>query len=144
LLRDEALATTPNDMSKDRTVGEYMSETPVWVGPRESLTFARDLVQLHGVRHLPVLHEHKPVGLLSLSDLYVLEASMGVDADEVQVEDVMTKGIELVSKDTPLGRAARQMSDRHIGSVIVTDQDKMVGLFTASDAVRALAELLSS
>jgi len=37
---------------------------------------------------------------------------------------------------------ARTMADNHIGSAIVTKDDKLVGIFTVTDACRALARVL--
>jgi CBS domain-containing protein len=37
---------------------------------------------------------------------------------------------------------ARTMAEHHIGSAIVTKNDKLVGIFTVTDACRALAEIL--
>jgi len=34
------------------------------------------------------------------------------------------------------------MAENHIGSAIVTKNDKLVGIFTVTDACRALAEVL--
>jgi CBS domain-containing protein len=34
------------------------------------------------------------------------------------------------------------MAEHHIGSAIVTKNDKLVGIFTVTDACRALAEVL--
>jgi CBS domain-containing protein len=37
---------------------------------------------------------------------------------------------------------ARTMAEHRIGSAIVTKHDKLVGIFTVTDACRALAEVL--
>jgi CBS domain-containing protein len=34
------------------------------------------------------------------------------------------------------------MAEHHIGSAVVTKNDKLVGIFTVTDACRALAEIL--
>jgi CBS domain-containing protein len=34
------------------------------------------------------------------------------------------------------------MAEHHIGSAIITKNDKLVGIFTVTDACRALAEIL--
>jgi CBS domain-containing protein len=49
----------------------------------------------------------------------------------------------VVSASTPVATVARTMAENHIGSAIVTKNDKLVGIFTVTDACRALAEVLA-
>lgn len=56
------------------------------------------------------------------------------------VRDVMTKDPVSMSADTPVVEAAKAMSDRHIGSVVVMAKDKPLGIVTDRDiTVRAAA-----
>ena len=114
------------------------------IPPTESLRTARDLMQAHGIRHLPVIRAGKLVGLLSLSDLYVLESSLGIDPEESRVADAIQDEVYAVPPSTPLLEVARTMRDRRIGTAVIVEADKVTGLFTATDAVRALADLLEA
>lgn len=42
--------------------------------------------------------------------------------------------------DATVQQACQHMWDRRVGAVLVTDDDKLVGIFTGRDAVRTLAE----
>lgn len=42
--------------------------------------------------------------------------------------------------DATVQQACQRMWDRRVGAVLVIDKDKLVGIFTGRDAVRALAE----
>lgn len=59
-----------------------------------------------------------------------------------QIQDVMTKDIHTVRRDTMLREAVKLMRDRQIGDVLVTDQDgSLCGIVTDRDiVVRADAE----
>jgi len=48
----------------------------------------------------------------------------------------------VVPASTPVSTVARTMADNRIGSAIVTKDGKLVGIFTVTDACRALAEVL--
>jgi acetoin utilization protein AcuB len=48
-----------------------------------------------------------------------------------------------VAPDEALDVAAREMSKRKWGSALVTDQGKVVGVFTTTDALRALSDALT-
>ena len=126
------------------TVERYMNPVSWSVGPDESLTGAKERMLFEGVRHLPVVEEGELVGLVSLSDLFVMEALVTVDPDETQVQAAMSKDLYTVERDASLGAVAREMSTRRISSAIVVEAGVPVGVFTSTDACRALAEFLSS
>ena len=57
------------------------------------------------------------------------------------VRDIMTRGAEIVSPDSPIQDAARIMKDIDVGAVPVCNGDRIVGMVTDRDiAVRAVAE----
>lgn len=57
------------------------------------------------------------------------------------VRDVMTVNPVSMTSDTPIEQAAKAMSDRQIGSVVVMQHDKPLGIVTDRDiAVRAVAK----
>lgn len=124
------------------TVGQYVGPHVHCIPPTESLRTARDLMQAHGIRHLPVVRGGQLVGLLSLSDLYVLESSLGVDPEASRVADAVQGEVYAVGPEAPLGEVARAMTEKRIGAAVVVEHEKVIGLFTATDAVRALADTL--
>jgi len=59
----------------------------------------------------------------------------------MQIRDLMTKDIELVSPDTTLQEAARKMRDADTGFLPVGQDDRLVGTVTDRDiTVRCVAE----
>ena len=58
---------------------------------------------------------------------------------ETIVRDLMTAPPVTCPSGDPLARAARIMADAEIGSVVVTDQGKVVGILTERDLLRAAA-----
>jgi CBS domain-containing protein len=55
------------------------------------------------------------------------------------LSDVMTRDLVTVAPATTVAEAATLMSTRHVGSVLVMDGDRLSGIFTERDIVRALA-----
>jgi CBS domain-containing protein len=55
--------------SKETTVGEIMSPSPVTVRPDQTISECMHLMTHHRVRHLPVVHNGKLEGVLSIGDL---------------------------------------------------------------------------
>jgi acetoin utilization protein AcuB len=116
-----------------------MTRSPHTVGAEQSLEQAHAIMRARRVRHLPVLHGGRLVGIVSQRDLMLIESLPGVVTKEVPVEDAMTTDIYAVAPTTPIADVANRMADRKLGSAIVTDGDRVVGVFTVTDACRALA-----
>lgn len=125
------------------TVRSYMTPSPHTIGAEQSLDQAHALMRAHRVRHLPVLRGGSLVGIVSQRDLMLVESLPGVDAKEVPVEDAMTTDLYEVSPSTPVAEVANHMADHKLGSAIVANGDRVLGVFTVTDACRALAKLMA-
>jgi len=119
-----------------------MTDSPHTVGPTRSLAVARKIMLDHGVRHLPVLDGGRIVGLLSERDLLLVESLPGVNPTDVRVEEAMVQNVFTVGPDTPVGEAVETMIERKLGSAVVSEGERVIGVFTTIDALRALHELL--
>lgn len=130
-------------MPEPPTVGDYMTESPHTIGQEQTLAAAREKMREHRIRHLPTLHGGELVGVLSLRDVALVSGLPDIDADRFLVEDAM--GIEpyVVARDTPLHEVAAHMRDHSIGSAIVVEGRRVIGVFTAVDALRALCDQLA-
>jgi acetoin utilization protein AcuB len=129
--------------AKNITVSERMTPTPHLIGDEQSLKTAHDLMRLHAIRHLPVLHGGKLTGILSQRDLALVETLHDVDPEQVRVEEAMSQDVYAVSPRTPLKQVVGEMAVRKFGSAVVVDGTRVVGVFTTVDALETLAELLS-
>ena len=110
---------------------------------------------------LPVLDSHaRLVGLISEGDVirlmrdgktqrrsWWLELFAGegdardfVKARSHRVADVMTRDLVTVDEGTPVGEIAKTLETRRIKRVPVLRDDKMVGIVSRADLVRALAQ----
>ena len=56
------------------------------------------------------------------------------------VKEVMSTGLYFVAPTTRVGEAVALMAQHRIGSVLVMEGDKLVGIFTERDTVRALSQ----
>lgn len=100
------------------------------------------MMREHGVRHLPVLRSGRLVGVLTQRDLYFVESIAGVDVDIDQVTDAMTNDVYVVAPNATLREVARVMGERRFGCAVVMEGERVLGIFTVTDALRHIADAL--
>ena len=124
------------------TVNRYMTPNPRTVAPSDPMSVAHELTREHGFRHVPVVHDGKLIGIVSDRDLHLLEALRYESADEVTVAEAMRPAVSTVAADAPLDEAIDRMSQERCDALAVVDRTGVVGIFTATDALWALTDLL--
>ena len=128
---------------KDHPIRAYMTTVRFAVAPGDPITRARELMQANAIRHLPVVDaDGAVVGIVSIGDLYATEAIAELDPDRTEVEHAMSQDVYTVGPDTPLAEVAEGLAERHVGSAVVVEGGRLVGLFTGTDALRVLARVL--
>lgn len=82
-------------------------------------------------------------GVLSEAGLLVRMRETAAAWDRLDAHtagDVMTRHVEALSGDADLATAARRMLRARVHRLLVTDQDRLIGVVSASDFVRAVAD----
>ncbi len=123
-------------------ISKYMTMVPHSVGGDQNLSTADKLMREHKIRHLPVLEGGKIMGLLSDRDIKLTLTLKGSDAERILAKDVCQAEPYVVSPNDKLDQVAMTMAEHKYGSALVVDNHKLVGIFTAVDAMRSLSELL--
>jgi acetoin utilization protein AcuB len=134
----------PKTTGVDQRVARYMSAHPQTIGVDQPLSVAHTLMRRHRIRHLPVLAEGRLVGLVSMEDLHLMETLRDVGIDDTLVEEAMATEPYAVDAATPVEQVAVHMAERRLSAAVITFEGQVVGIFTDTDALRALASLLPS
>jgi len=131
-------------MKRNPQVIAFMTPFPHSIDVDAPLEDAHKLMREHRIRHLPVMSDGEIVGVLTDRDIkLVLGPDFGSpDEWELRVRDAYVERPCVVPASTPVAKVARVMAQNHIGSAIVTKHGKLVGIFTVTDACRALAEII--
>jgi CBS domain-containing protein len=132
-----------------------MTRDPVTVSDDVAALEAFDQMVERGIRHLPVVDGgRRVIGVLSIDDLrgaFPFDVStkrpLGPQersqALDYRVSDAMTWAPQTVRADTSLEQAARCLAEHRIGCLPVVDEDeRLVGILSETDALRALDALL--
>lgn len=120
-----------------------MTTEPCTVDEGLSLADAQDRMSANNIRHLLVSRDGRLVGVLSSRDVSFASSLPGVEAEKIQVGEAMSKAVYSCSKDAPLHEVAWQMEGHRWGCAVVLDGDTVVGIFTTTDALRALRQVVT-
>jgi len=135
-----------NDMVGARSVADLMTKEVVTLVANDTLNVADDVMGLARIRHMPVVDEDGlVVGLISQRDLFrgALARALGYGEFAQQkllgilhVEDVMSSDVLTISPTATLIDAAKTMTDRKIGCLVVVEEERLAGILTEGDFVR--------
>ena len=125
-------------------ISKYMTTTPHTAESSDTLAAAAKAMRQHGIRHLPVVEGDKLLGIITERDVRFVESFSDVDPDELTLDEAMTEEPYAVNPDTPLDEVVTTMAEQKLGSALVVQNEKLVGVFTTVDVCRALAELLAT
>jgi acetoin utilization protein AcuB len=118
-------------------VRDRMVRNPVTVGPKDSLFHAQRKMKEGGFRQLPVLEDGRLVGIVTDRDIRLHERHLRITT----VSAAMTQGVITVSPTASIQDATRLLLQNKIGGLPVLEGEKLVGIITITDVLRAFLEL---
>ncbi|HWU44130.1 MAG TPA: CBS domain-containing protein [Bdellovibrio sp.] len=124
------------------SINKYMTTSLHTIGVDQTLAKAAKVMTDFKIRHLPVLAGGQLVGIISDRDIKFVESFKDVDPDKVMISEAYSEEVYIVSPKAPLKEVCAEMALHKFGSVLVVDNDKLVGIFTWIDALHAFNELL--
>ena len=122
-------------------VRDLMIPDPITISEDADIPDALELMKLNAIRHLPVVSSKKLLrGFLTLADLKQgLIPSMVAD---VSLTDLMINDPITVNPDEDIEIAAQLIYEHKIGGIPVVDGQKLVGIITESDILRAFIDMM--
>ncbi len=113
---------------------DIMSKEVVSTRPSCKVEEVTRVLYFHGISGLPVIDDAKRViGMVTEADI------LGRRTGQETVEDIMSAPAFTISEETPLEEIAVLLTDRKIKRVPVVRDDKLIGIVSRADVVRALA-----
>ena len=140
----ERLARDRGPHAPETAVRDVMQTKIVTVSVTERLSTVEDIMTLGRVRHTPVVHGGRLVGVLSERDL--LRASLSelgsfgsatrrAFLHAIEIAQVMSAPPITIDPDASVRFAARLMADHRIGCLPVVEGEELVGLLTETDVL---------
>jgi acetoin utilization protein AcuB len=122
-------------------VADVMTPLPLTIDIEDSLATAHSRMLQLEVRHLPVLSRERVVGMLSERDIG-LTAGLGMELERVSVGAAMSPGPFIVPPEEKLATVLMVMAEHKLGSAVVMQQQRLLGVFTSTDALRLLSTIV--
>ncbi len=136
---EEEKATVVSVKLEHVKVGDIMSTQVVSVPPDMSVEELVDFMFRHKHMGYPVMDGERILGIVTLTDVQKVPRER---RREVRVRDVMSYPVLSVSSSEKADRALRLISGKRVGRVLVVDGDRLTGIISRTDLIRAL-ELLN-
>ena len=116
-------------------VGDLMTQSVVTAEPHQSVEHVRHILENNSISAVPVADsEGRPVGIVSQTDLaHDLKAG-------TPISKVMTEKVYTVPQYDDTSIAARVMRNHHIHRVVVTHEQKIVGVLSAFDLLKLVED----
>jgi len=130
-------------------VSEYMTSPIVTVDENATIAQARTKMRERGVRRIIVFGNGKLKGMLSIYDIRTRTSRSKEHApfvkekhstEDALVSSLMVAGenVVTIAPDALLGDAAHKMTDAKVGSLVVMDKDRPIGLLSARDIFESI------
>jgi acetoin utilization protein AcuB len=126
-------------------VRNWMTPNPIAITLHTTLSEARQLMEKHYIRRLPVLNKGKLVGIVTRGDIREAQSSkatalqvceLNFFLDRLTATEFMAYEPITISPDATMGEAARLMLQHRIGGLPVVEDGELVGMITETDFCR--------
>ena len=114
--------------------------TIVSIDSKAKVKDAARLMVEKGIGSLIANRDGLPFGIVTERDLMEKIAAEGVDPTKMTVSEVMTAPLTTVDAGSSIFDAARRMVEKRVKRLVVTDQEKIVGIVTQTDLVSHMTD----
>ncbi len=109
-------------------IDDLMVKSVMAANPRQSVGSVRDTMNAHRIHSMPVLDEEgRPLGIVTATDV------LSSDKDQTEVRHVMSTDVKTVPQYGDPSLAARIMRNHRIHHLLVTHEQKVVGIVSSFD-----------
>lgn len=116
---------------------KIMVDNVVTVEPNATVKKAAELMNLHEIGCLVVVHCEKPVGILTERDMLKRIIHESRNSERTKVVDIMSKPLVTALPNMHAGDAAKLMLERNIKKLPVVENGRLVGLVSLTDLLRS-------
>ncbi|GAA5182144.1 CBS domain-containing protein [Acinetobacter kookii] len=123
-----------------QVIHDKIEKTIFTIRPESTVLEAITLMADKGIGALVVTQDEKVVGIFSERDYTRKVMLMERTSKETTVSEIMTAKVLTVTKSTSVEDCLDLMTDRHLRHLPVVENEKLVGLISIGDLVKAVMD----
>lgn len=112
----------------------------ITLGPEDSINDALFMMKKNDIKRIVVVNNDIPVGMVTERDIgrFLQNDKTSRMLDQIHLNEIMNRNIFAISKDQDelLVQCAIRMDAFQIGSIVIVDNEKLVGIVTKSDLTK--------
>ncbi len=124
-------------------ISTYMSKPVITVSKDDNLYYVRNLMIRHRISRVVVTEGNVISGIISKSDFIRIlynKKRCSKPLTRIYAYEIMSSPVYAIQPSKTIKAAANAMLRRNIGSLLVIENGKLLGIITKTDLVRAFAE----
>ena len=135
-------------------VKNIMTKDVFTLNQHESLSAAKDLMDLARIRHIPIVDNlgnfvglvtHRDILAATVSKLAEIEREVQDEIEAgIPIHEIMQTDVVTVTADLPLKEAARLLLEEKYGCLPVVSAGKLSGIITEADFLRLTIDLINA
>jgi CBS domain-containing protein len=124
------------------SISQLITRKPVTVRQNDTLAFAAKMMKSHNVGALVIVHDERPIGIVTDRDLAMAVCS-GECATSDPLRNVMTCPVETIGDDAGIYRTAQRMMELAVRRLPVVDKNgNLTGLISLDDLLQLISHEL--
>ena len=123
-------------------IRDIMEKNVITIENDKTAQEAAEIIAEKDISFLVVINDGIPQGVLSESDFVRKIATADKKSSEVKVSDIMSYKFRSVDPTTTIEDAIQKMLNKNIRRLLVTDNEKLVGVITQTDLASYLRDQL--
>lgn len=116
-------------------VGDVMTRGVIGIDIEETVQKAAEVMDRNEISSVIVLKDGDGVGIVTERDITSKVVAKSKDPRKVAVSEIMTSPLVTVKPDEDIDDAARLMRDKDIRRLVVTSNEKIIGVLSEFDIV---------
>ena len=123
-------------------IRDIMEKSVITIENDKTAQEAAKIIAEKDISFLVVINEGIPQGVLSESDFVRKVAAEDKKSSEIKVSDIMSYKFRSVDPTTTIEDAVQKMLNKNIRRLLVTENEKLVGVITQTDLASYLRDQL--
>jgi len=118
------------------TVRDIMNKKVITVDRDKTALDAAKIMTQYEIGSLVVVSNGKPVGIVTERDLVRKVCTIDTISNKIPLAEIMSSPVISADPDLPIETAVQRMFNNKIRRLVILDNDKLVGIVTASDLAK--------